>query len=261
MSWAVNETVCEARPPERRRGWQAHAKASVLGLVVALSAVATPRPAAAQFVGDLAFDPDGCMTKRECILRHPLRFIDAAKRIWQANAGDVTDGASIPEWAQRIIGGPWDLSYLKAAVLHDHYCTKKEFSWRETHLMFYEALINLGVNEYKAKLMYYSVYLGGPRWLDVVGPTCGEGTKTPCGDAKPPAMAKVGEIAREARYDRMDMHKEMADASAFMDANPGASLGQLRAMADKKHPDDPFLKQEGAIQAGEPADRFMRSMK
>lgn len=146
-------------------------------------------------------------------------------------------------------------------MLHDHYCGKKEFSWRETHLMFYEALIDLGVNEYIAKLMYYSVYLGGPRWLDVVGPTCGRGTRTPCGDAKPPAMAKVGEIAREARYDRLDMRKEMADASAFMDANPGASLGQLRAMADQKHVDDPFLKQEGAIRAGEPADRFMRSMK
>ena len=48
--------------------------------------------------------------------------------------------------------GP-DEAYLKAAVLHNHYCGKRSVSWRETRLMFYEALIDLGVNSYKAKLM------------------------------------------------------------------------------------------------------------
>lgn len=224
---------------------------------LAVSTALWSLPAAAQFDGMLGFEPDGCMAKRECILKFPLKFTDMAKRVWQADAGDVTDGASIPDWAQGIIGGPWDESYLKAAVLHDHYCGKRNFSWRETHLMFYEALIELGVNSYKAKLMYYAVYAGGPRWLDVVAPTCGEGTKTPCGAAQ--TVQTVDQIKRASNYDDMNLHKEMQDVAAYMDAHPDTSLDDIRAMAEKNHPEDVFLKRGDALGAGDPVDRFMRS--
>ncbi|MFC3695492.1 DUF1353 domain-containing protein [Chenggangzhangella methanolivorans] len=218
-------------------------------------------PASAQFTGDLAFDPDGCMAERKCILRSPLLFIDGAKRTWRAEAGDVTDGASIPDWAQSIIGGPWDEAYLKAAVLHDHYCDRRTASWGDTHLMFYEALIELGVSVYKSKLMYYAVYVGGPRWIDMVAPTCGDGSGAPCADGQQPTMKRIGEIVRGERYDRLDMRAEMAEVSARMDADPDMSLEDLRSMAAKNHPEDPFLKQDGPVRAGEPADRFMRSMR
>lgn len=228
-------------------------------IALAASAAFWSLPAVARFDGMLGFAPDGCMAKRECVLRYPLTFIDMAKRVWRADAGDVTDGASIPDWAQGIIGGPWDEAYLKAAVLHDHYCGKRIVSWRETHLMFYDALIDLGVNPYKAKLMYYAVYVGGPKWLDVVAPTCGENAGRPCGAAG--TLRTVGQIARGPTYDRGDLHKEMADVAAYMDAHPDTSLDRLRAMAAQSHPDDPYLKSGDTLGAGAPAARFMGSMK
>ena len=197
----------------------------IIALLLAAAAASAPLPASAQFIGDLAFTPDACKAKRECILRNALEFVDPDKRLWRAEAGDLTDGASIPDWAQGFIGDPWDETYLKAAVLHDHYCVNHITSWRDTHLMFYNALLDLGVSSFKAKVMYYAVYLGGPRWIDVLAPV-GE-----------TALKVVKTVMRPAIYDRMDMHNEMNAAGAMMAIKPDASLADLERMAQEKHPD------------------------
>lgn len=222
-------------------------------------AVSLSYPAAAEFSGDLAFEPEGCMEKLECVLKSPITFTDAMKRVWKADAGDVTDGASIPDWAQSIIGMRWDTSYLKAAVLHDHYCGKRTASWRDTHLMFYNALIELGVNEYKAKVMYYAVYAAGPRWLDIVAPTCGPGTKQLCGDRE--TLDVVGQVHQAADYNKLRMEKDVKDVKDYMDIHPDTTIEDLQAMALAKHPDDPFLSHGDAVRIGAPLDRFMKSMK
>lgn len=193
-------------------------------------------PAMAQFTGDLGFEPDGCMIKGECTLKHPLKFVDRDMRVWHADVGDVTDGATIPDWAQSIIGGPWDVSYLKAAVMHDHYCGHHEFSWRETHLMFYNALVDLGMSEFKAKVMYYAVYAGGPRWIDVLAAVdCGDRPAGAC--VKDKTLQVVDTVKRAAKYGAMDMHGEMQTAEDYMKIKPDTSLQDLEKMAQERYPD------------------------
>lgn len=129
------------------------------------------------FEGTLELKPQGCETNRKCILTFNLRYTDPDNVVWQADANNITDGASIPIWAQPIIGDPYDPQFIKPAVIHDHYCEEvhRVRGWRETHKMFYQALINQGVNETKAKTMYLAVYIGGPKWRSVIeGRTCGK---------------------------------------------------------------------------------------
>lgn len=202
-------------------------------------------PARAQFMGDLAFTPDACMAKRECILKNAITFTDHAKRVWRAEAGALTDGASIPDWAQSVIGGPWDESYLKAAVLHDYYCGSMTATWRDTHLMFYDALIAQGVSEYKAKLMYYAVYLEGPKWLDVLKVMDCE--KTPDGKCARETLMVVDRIARPDRYDSKELHDDMVATEEYMKKNPDVSLAELEEMARRKHPNDSFYQRGAGI--------------
>src|SRR4051794_9685128 len=77
--------------------------------------------ARAEFVGKLDFQPTGCKSKGQCELVYDFGYIDPKGVGWQAKAGLKTDGASIPPWAQLIIGGAWDGQFIRAAVIHDHY--------------------------------------------------------------------------------------------------------------------------------------------
>lgn len=207
--------------------------------LVLLAAVLPAAPASAQFSGDLAFTPDACKAKKSCILKSPLTFIDEAKRIWRAEAGGITDGASIPDWAQGVIGDRWDDAYIKAAVLHDYYCGVMRHSWKETHRMFYDALLALGVGQVKAKLMYYAVYLAGPKWEVAEGADACDPEK---GDyctmsADPDGRAMV---VQPSRFDEMDMKKEMRPVEDLLVRKPDASLEELEAMADRAAPANGF---------------------
>ncbi len=129
----------------------------------------------AQFTGELVLEPEGCEEARKCYTKYPLRYIESNGRGWEAKAGLETDGASIPLWAQPFIGNPYDESFLKAAVVHDHYCVRHVRTWRETHKAFYYMLRSLEVPKIKAKIMYYAVFVGGPKWVElVVGNDCGK---------------------------------------------------------------------------------------
>lgn len=216
--------------------------------LIAAAAAMFCAPARAEFAGDLAFSPDGCMAKRACVLKSPLTFTDPSRRVWRAEAGEVTDGASIPDWAQSVIGGPWDESYLKAAVLHDHYCGVRTATWRETHLMFYDALIELGVSSYKAKLMYYAVYLEGPKWMDVLKVMYCE--KKADGSCAREDLAVVGEIVRPQNYDAPRLHDEMVEIDDYMQKNPDVSLAELEEIARRKRPGDSFYDRGAAIVDG-----------
>lgn len=95
-------------------------------------------------------------------------FVDSTSTGWQTNAGDPTDGASIPPELQWIVGGSFDKKFVPAAVIHDRYCdwrrAHRVYPWKATHRMFYQALLATGVKNAKARLMYYAVYTFGPRW-------------------------------------------------------------------------------------------------
>ncbi len=86
----------------------------------------------AQFSGDLRLAPKGCEETGQCKLQAPLRYKDAAGTVWEAMAGLVTDGASIPGIFQPFIGDPFDEKFIKAAIVHDHYCDRHVRSWTES---------------------------------------------------------------------------------------------------------------------------------
>ena len=153
-------------------------------LVIGLGIVSTSW--SGKFKGELTLLPPGCKSSLAgiCKLGSELTYESSRnKLVWKTNIwtsdkaqSGTTDGASIPRWAQPIIGEPYNWKYLKAAVVHDHYCYEENQvrSWRDTHLMFYDAMIDLGVEYFRAKVMYFAVYFAGPKWVELVkGEICG----------------------------------------------------------------------------------------
>lgn len=87
-------------------------------------------------------------------------------RGFEAAPGLITDGASIPKWARKIIGEPFDEAFIRAAVLHDHYSRRDNavLSYLTTQRLFYWALIDSKVPNRKALAMYAAVIVGAPKW-------------------------------------------------------------------------------------------------
>lgn len=141
-----------------------------------------------RFEGELELQPTGCDVYRRCLLVNDITYTDGKNMRWTAaqrasGAGDdvltgTTDGASIPDWAQPLIGRPFDPELIKAAVIHDHYTypeNRVRSYWR-TQRLFYEMLRDEGVSDAKARIMYLAVLLGGRKWIALVpGENCGEG--------------------------------------------------------------------------------------
>ncbi len=147
-----------------------------------------------RFVGPLhaEFLPDG----REVRLLADFAYIDPRGRRWDAPAGAIVNGASIPRWAWRVIGGPWSGKYRCASVIHDVACDRLAIgtpgrkalasetaeidpSHRHSyaaeperaepgmvHRVFYEAMRCEGSPVWRAWVMWLAVRLRGPGgWL------------------------------------------------------------------------------------------------
>jgi hypothetical protein len=102
---------------------------------------------------------------RYVALLKPLAFHQTqGTRTWTAPPGTLTDGASIPKIFWSVIGGPFEGKYRDAAVNHDYECCVQRNAWYDVHRMFYDAMMTRGVEEWRAKLMYFAVFFFGPRW-------------------------------------------------------------------------------------------------
>jgi hypothetical protein len=213
---------------------------ALLGAVAAVGLCAAPMLAQAQFVGDLALEPAGCTQTGKCTVKNKLRFTDSKKLVWETDAGEPTDGASIPPIFQPIVGKPFEEPFLKAAIIHDHYCVRHVRPWRTTHRVFYEGLIDQGVPQAKAKLMYYAVYLGGPKWVKLIpGIQC----KGNCIKSITASDGKPVIRYREADYATVTSEAELGALEQELQANPdGISLEDLEKRAQQKRPDDFFYR-------------------
>ena len=209
-----------------------------------------PLLAYAQFEGELALAPSGCQSTGQCTLKNKLRFTDRTGLVWEAMAGLVTDGASIPDIFQPLIGKPFEESFIKAAIIHDHYCDRHVRPWRQTHRVFYEGLIAQGVPIDKAKVMYFAVYLGGPKWIKLIpgnrcGPKCVNAVKTPLGIP--------GFMARAADYSEADLSKQLKTLSEELHANPDAlSLDELDTRAQSLRPNDYYYRHGDQVRVDAP---------
>jgi len=93
-----------------------------------------------------------------------LSYTDPQGTIWDAPAGSVTDGASIPRYLWSVMGGPFEGKYRNASVLHDvAYEKHNRPSW-DCDRMFYNAMRCSGVSVGEAKTMYYALYKFGRHW-------------------------------------------------------------------------------------------------
>jgi len=101
-------------------------------------------------------------------LLQQFEYIDPKDVDWIAPTGWVVDGASIPQFAWSLIGGPFEGKYRDASVLHDVACDQKRRPWEDVHEMFYWGMRASGVERWRAKIMYAAVYNFGPRWPRVV---------------------------------------------------------------------------------------------
>lgn len=207
------------------------------------------------FEGELAFLPQGCEAQRECRLVNDITYNDPNGLVWKASKRDpaadpaiqtgLTDGASIPAWAQPFIGKPFDKSFIKAAVVHDHYCYAENHvrSWRKTHRMFYNALIDSGVPVDKAKVMYFAVYLGGSRWTSLVpGDQCGPDciNDALAGGGVPDGNGGV-EVFRPDRFGTDEFVQAFeATAPAVANLSDRLTLTQIEDLADSLMPEDAF---------------------
>jgi len=105
---------------------------------------------------------------RNIELDEGFAFLDPTGLDWPVPKGTVADGASIPQVFWSIIGGPLDGPYRNASIIHDYYCDMRTRTWQATHRMFYDAMIACDVDPTKAKIMYFAVRWGGPRWEERV---------------------------------------------------------------------------------------------
>ncbi len=115
-----------------------------------------------RFEGDVVcrWDDDG----RTMTVLEPFVYIDPRCLCWRVTAGTRIDGASIPRAFWSVIGGPYEIGFRSAAVVHGAACKDLIRPWRSVHRMFYEACRCSGVDAPKAKMMYYAVFHFGPRW-------------------------------------------------------------------------------------------------
>jgi hypothetical protein len=201
----------------------------------------------AQFEGDLVLEPPGCEKAGQCISKNALRFTDSKRVVWEAKAGLKTDGASIPPIFQPIIGDPFEREFIKAAVIHDHYCDRHVRPWRQTHRVFYEGLVDQGVPVAKSKVMYYAVYLAGPRWVKLIpGKNCGPN----CTNVFFRGGTALGYKVRAAQYDRPGLKEELDELTKVLTANPDSlSLEDLEKRADAQAPNDFYLLSSDSVEA------------
>jgi Protein of unknown function (DUF1353) len=177
----------------------------VLILLCLTACRTTPRPTATTSAAsygscsdpvDVRLDPDG----RRVHLLVDVSYVDPAGIHWLAPKGSIVDGASIPQPFWSIIGGPWEGKYRFASILHDVACDEKKRPWDQSATMFYNAMRCSGVNDLKAKTMYYAVYEFGPHWpapgvMGALSDAFGSGPRKTVA-ARPPKRASKEDVRR-----------------------------------------------------------------
>lgn len=95
------------------------------------------------------------------VLHNELRCISTKGTTFYIPAGFETDLASIPQIIQNLLSptGPW----ARASVLHDWLYDRRILPREECDDLFYEAMIDDGVEKGLAKALYFAVKAFGER--------------------------------------------------------------------------------------------------
>ena len=138
----------------------------VIAGLAAGAALGAPQLARAEYYGRFSGKFVGSFERGGvAVVEKPLTFTDPRGLNWTAPAGIEVNGASIPRPLWSIVGSPFKGDYLRASVIHDHYCVTMTRGWRETHKMFWHGCRADGLSRVYANLLYAGVMRFGPRWI------------------------------------------------------------------------------------------------
>lgn len=87
-------------------------------------------------------------------------YIDPDGRRWDAPAGTVVNGASIPRTLWSTVGSPYTGDYRRAAVVHDAAVGQEGVLRADADAMFYFACLAGGCSTVQAKMLYAGVRIG-----------------------------------------------------------------------------------------------------
>lgn len=220
------------------------------GALLILFTIFLSGTAHAQFVGNLVLQPSDCEKSGQCTLGEDFGFIDSSNIGWLAAKGNVTDGASIPRWARKFIGEPFDPAYLKAAVIHDHYSYsgRPVRGWLETQRVFHEMLIVLNVPRDKAAIMYGGVLIGSKKWIvRVKGKPCDIGQVCTY-------SAEMQLVEEPERYGTDAYAADYAKLKAAVIDKGATSAREVEALALMVEPDSIYLNNPSGIVRGDYSD-------
>lgn len=163
---------------------------------------------------------------REMKLVENFAYRDPWGYLWNAPAGSIINGASIPKIAWPLVGGPFEGKYRDASVIHDVACDRRSESWERTHEAFYTAMLASGVGGIKAKTMYAAVYFFGPRWQHSY-----QLSAVPSAEAASRiAAAKAGNIGRNRVDAQARNYRLLSDEGGPLASIPG--FGEAREVVD-----------------------------
>lgn len=193
---------------------------AALHLSHSLAQAAAQKTAAssARFLGDLKLkqiEVDGRVLFE---LLDDFAYIDPTGLRWQAKSGLKTDGASIPRVFWPIVGQPVGDQYLKAAVIHDYYCSKHYREWQRVHRVFYDGMLTGGVSRLRACLMYFAVWRFGPRWdvKDIL--SCTPSPTEFCNESKPVEFKITIHDVVEGSYSEDEEKRRLTEVQRRLEA-------------------------------------------
>lgn len=108
-------------------------------------------------------DEFGRIVANSWVLNGPVQVTRRGVLAFTVPAGFRTDLASVPRPFWLITGGKTG-RHQRAAVCHDYQCVVKEMSYRDAAQAFLDIMIQDGVPRWRAKLMYWAVLFGGPKF-------------------------------------------------------------------------------------------------
>jgi hypothetical protein len=165
---------------------------------------------------------------RDMRLLEAFWYIDPDGRRWDAPAGTVINGASIPRTLWSSVGSPYTGDYRRAAVVHDAALDKEGVLRAEADAMFYFACLCGGCTLLQAKLLYAGVRLGA--WADAKHLFAMDAVAMAPAAYRLPGQQSRHELELRARYtliahQLMASGDDFADIEQIVERNLGAQAG------------------------------------
>ncbi|MES2018916.1 MAG: DUF1353 domain-containing protein [Pseudomonadota bacterium] len=166
----------------------------------------------------------GLGNDRDMRLLEAFWYVDPAGRRWDAPAGTVIDGASIPRTLWSSVGSPYTGDYRRAAVVHDAAVGKQGVLRAEADAMFYFACLCGGCSLLQAKLLYAGVRIGA--WASANHLMAMDTVALASGVQRLPGQQSPRELELRARYtlianQLMATGDNFADIERVLDNNLG----------------------------------------